>query len=76
MPAEIISLILHHLQPFTNPSLECSRLLPPATWRSALFIGGLFPWLWDLDERVLENLYGDENVWDLEGRQVMIGRSK
>lgn len=66
MPPEIISLILHHLHPFTNPSLDVlvSLRLPHGALHYSP--AAVFPWLRDLEERVLENLYGAEGSWDWE----------
>jgi hypothetical protein len=64
--------------PVHQPVPGCSRLPSLATWRSALFTGGHFPWLRDLEERVPENLYGAEGgwYWELLVRQLGILRKE
>jgi hypothetical protein len=69
MPVEILELIIEQLQLFVNPSPECSRAFPPSMWRTALFTGGLLPWLWGLDLGVLAIEcagYEVANAWDWE----------
>jgi hypothetical protein len=73
LPTEGIDVICQHLQPFQNPSLQCSRDLAPGLWRELLFDQGLLPWLWDLDSSLLQSrksdilpFYDVENAWDWE----------
>ncbi|MCJ1485499.1 hypothetical protein MMC06_005673 [Schaereria dolodes] len=49
LPLELTDSILQGLQPFTDPSLQCTRTLSSRHWKEALLSGKLIPWLWDLD---------------------------
>jgi hypothetical protein len=48
LPSELYQNCIDALEPFENPSLECSRILPPTWWRDQLRYGRIIPWLWDL----------------------------
>lgn len=63
LPVELQDMIYDQLHPFVNPSLECTRQISADIWRSLLFDGRLFPWLWDLDPSMLQgpsHTYADE----------------
>jgi hypothetical protein len=45
LPTEGINLICQHLQPFQDPSLQCSRDLAPVLWRELLFNRDFLPLL-------------------------------
>ena len=46
-------MIIQFVQPFGNLGLECTYIVPPASWRDLLFRGTALPWLWDLDRECL-----------------------
>jgi hypothetical protein len=54
LPVELQDEIYCHLYPFVNPPLECTRQLSSDVWRTFLFRGNIFPWLWDLDASALK----------------------
>lgn len=55
LPIELHEEIYCNLHPFVNVPLECTRQLSADDWRTFLFRGNLFPWLWDLDSSVLQS---------------------
>lgn len=60
LPAEIQEQIYQYLHPFTDPPVDCTRHLPPSTWKDLLFHEQIIPWLWDLDEQ--ESIVTDQET--------------
>ncbi|KAL7620209.1 hypothetical protein AAE478_009202 [Parahypoxylon ruwenzoriense] len=59
LPKEIVLRIAEALQPFhllSSSQLVCTRVFPPEFWRAKLFGGEMIPWLFDLDESVIEQV--------------------
>lgn len=55
LPGSVVAKCLLALEPFVNPPLQCTRVLPPNWWRNMLFFGRFIPWLFDLDLDELVN---------------------
>jgi hypothetical protein len=69
LPVEIADLVTENLSPLKNLPLQCTRVLPQAFWTQALLSGNLFPWLWDLDIKKIEEklaMSTEINGWDVE----------
>ena len=70
LPPELLKLIVHHIRPVHDLPLQCTAVLPPASWLEALLKDKLLPWLWDLDVRAVLDKEASKPVgreWKWEG---------
>lgn len=70
LPSELLKLIVHHLEPLHDLPLQCTAVLPPASWLEGLLKDKLLPWLWDLNISVTLDKEASKPVgreWNWEG---------